>query len=147
MLHPGPPLLWPFWLSFPAKCQGEGGTVTALERAELLLIQVGNQPPHSQHHHLSHLPKESPPPTPHHSMCVARSIHFSLTAPSLCVCLAAQSCPSLCDPTDYLPGFSAHGILQARILSGLPFPHERLPEILVVPREKTPTGAAARGNP
>ena len=26
-------------------------------------------------------------------------------------------------------------------------PHERLPEILVVPREKTPTGAAARGNP
>ena len=40
---------------------------------------------------------------------------------------------------------------------GLPFPfpmhesalapHERLPEILVVPREKTPTGAAARGNP
>ena len=26
-------------------------------------------------------------------------------------------------------------------------PHERLPESLVVPREKTPTGAAARGNP
>ena len=26
-------------------------------------------------------------------------------------------------------------------------PHERLHEILVVPREKTPTGAAARGNP
>ena len=26
-------------------------------------------------------------------------------------------------------------------------PHERLPEILVVPREKPPTGAAARGNP
>ena len=26
-------------------------------------------------------------------------------------------------------------------------PHERLPEILVVPREKTPAGAAARGNP
>ena len=26
-------------------------------------------------------------------------------------------------------------------------PHERLPEILVVPREKTPTGPAARGNP
>ena len=25
-------------------------------------------------------------------------------------------------------------------------PHERLPEILVVPREKTPTGAAARGS-
>ena len=26
-------------------------------------------------------------------------------------------------------------------------PHERLPEVLVVPREKTPMGAAARGNP
>ena len=26
-------------------------------------------------------------------------------------------------------------------------PHERLPEILVVPREKTPKGAAARGKP
>ena len=28
-----------------------------------------------------------------------------------------QSCPTLCDPTDCsLPGFSVHGILQARIL-------------------------------
>ena len=26
-------------------------------------------------------------------------------------------------------------------------PHERLPEIRVVPREKTPTGPAARGDP
>ena len=31
--------------------------------------------------------------------------------------LVAQSCPSLCDPMDYSsPGFSVHGILQARIL-------------------------------
>ena len=29
----------------------------------------------------------------------------------------AQSCPTFCDPMDCsLPGFSAHGILQARIL-------------------------------
>ena len=29
----------------------------------------------------------------------------------------AQSCPTLCDPMDCnLPGFSVHGILQARIL-------------------------------
>ena len=35
----------------------------------------------------------------------------------------AQSCPTLCDPVDCsLPGFSIHGILQARIWSGLPFP-------------------------
>ena len=36
----------------------------------------------------------------------------------VCVCmLSLQSCPILCDPMDYsLPGSSAHGILQARIL-------------------------------
>ena len=34
-----------------------------------------------------------------------------------CVCLVAQSCPTLCDPMDCsLPGSSAHGIFQARIL-------------------------------
>ena len=33
------------------------------------------------------------------------------------VCLALQSCPTLCDPMDHgLPGSSVHGILQARIL-------------------------------
>ena len=33
------------------------------------------------------------------------------------VVLAAQSCPTVCDPMDSsLPGSSAHGILQARIL-------------------------------
>ena len=31
--------------------------------------------------------------------------------------LVAQSCPTLCDPMDCsLPGYSVHGILQARIL-------------------------------
>ena len=39
------------------------------------------------------------------------------------------------------PPSHAHGDLTSLA------PHERLPEILVVPREKTPTGAAARGNP
>ena len=35
----------------------------------------------------------------------------------------AQSCPTFCDPMYCsLPGFSVHGILQARILEGLPFP-------------------------
>ena len=33
------------------------------------------------------------------------------------VCVRAQSCPILCNPMDSsLPGFSVHGILQARIL-------------------------------
>ena len=35
----------------------------------------------------------------------------------------AQSCPTLCDPTDCsLPGCSIHGIFQARTLEWLPFP-------------------------
>ena len=34
-----------------------------------------------------------------------------------------QSCLTLCDPMDCsLPGFSVHGLLQARIWSGLPCP-------------------------
>ena len=41
----------------------------------------------------------------------------------------------------WTPPRHAHGDLTSLA------PHERLPEILVVPREKTPTGAAARGNP
>ena len=44
----------------------------------------------------------------------------SLGQGGLCVCACAKSlqpCPMLCDPIDYsLPGSSAHGILQARIL-------------------------------
>ena len=43
----------------------------------------------------------------------------------VCV-LVAQSCPALCDPTDYrLPGFSVHGILQARILQWIAIPFSR----------------------
>ena len=35
----------------------------------------------------------------------------------------AQSCPTLCDPMACsLPDSSVHGILQTRVLSGLPFP-------------------------
>jgi len=39
------------------------------------------------------------------------------------LCSVAQSCPYVCDPVDYsLPGSFIHGILQAKILSGLPCP-------------------------
>ena len=38
-----------------------------------------------------------------------------------------QSCPTLCDPMDCSsPGSSVHGILQARILDGLPCPPQRV---------------------
>ena len=33
-----------------------------------------------------------------------------------CCCLVTNSCPTLCDPMDCLPGLSVHGIFQARIL-------------------------------
>ena len=39
----------------------------------------------------------------------------------MCVCSVTQSCLTLCNPTDCsLPGFSIHGIFQARYWSGLP---------------------------
>ena len=44
-------------------------------------------------------------------------------------------------PSSLVSAGHAHGDLTSLA------PHEMLPEILVVPREKTPTGAAARGNP
>ena len=46
--------------------------------------------------------------------------NFNVSNP-LCVC--AQSCPTLCYPTDSgPPGFSVRGIFQAKYWSGLPFP-------------------------
>ena len=43
----------------------------------------------------------------------------------------AQSCPSLCDPMDYV----VHGILQARILEWVAFPSSgNLPNLRIKPR-------------
>ena len=49
----------------------------------------------------------------------------------VCVCVCAQPCLTLCDPMDCsLPDSSVHGISEARILSGLPFPSpEDLPDL------------------
>ena len=42
------------------------------------------------------------------------------------LCLAAQSCPTLCNPTDCSPpGSSVHGTLQARILEWVAMPSSR----------------------
>ena len=44
----------------------------------------------------------------------------------MCVCEVAQSCPTLCDPMDCsLPGYSAHGIFQARVLEWAAIPFSR----------------------
>jgi len=42
------------------------------------------------------------------------------------LCLVAHPCPALCDPMGYSPpGFSVHGILQARILEWISIPSFR----------------------
>ena len=53
----------------------------------------------------------------------------------ICVAQLLQLCPTLCDPMDYnLPGFSVHGILQARILEWVAmFPPEDLPKTGIEP--------------
>ena len=58
---------------------------------------------------------------------INRSLICGYTGVHICVksvkVLVAHSCLILCDPVDFsLPGSSVHGILQARILSGQPFP-------------------------
>ena len=46
-----------------------------------------------------------------------------LVGPLFEMCLVAQSCLTLCDTMDCsLPGFSVHGIFQARILEWVAFP-------------------------
>ena len=49
-----------------------------------------------------------------------------------------QSCPTLCDPTDY----AVHGILQARILEWVAFPFFRWSS---QPRDRTQVSCIARG--
>ena len=50
----------------------------------------------------------------------------------------AQSCPALCDPTDY----TFHGILQARILEWVAFPFSRGSS---QPRDRTQVSRIAGG--
>ena len=56
-----------------------------------------------------------------------------VTAQKPPLCVVAQSCPTLCDLIDCSPpGSSVHGISQARILDGLPFPSPGKPALAVV---------------
>ena len=56
----------------------------------------------------------------HASNCNSRIPHSSST---ILLLVAAQSCPTLCDPVDCSPpGSSVHGILQARILGWVALP-------------------------
>ena len=70
---------------------------------------------------------------------MGRYVHACVSTQSL------QLCPTLCDPMDCnLPGSSVHEILQARMLSGWPFPSpEDLPNPLIKPT--TPATPALAG--
>ena len=72
---------------------------------------------------------------PRNASCVSCSLPLSPLCPALsCLCLAesksevAQLSPTLWDPTDCsLPGFSVHGIFQARVLGWVAFSFSRGP--------------------
>ena len=56
------------------------------------------------------------------------AIKILYTQVCVCVCVSAQSCPTLYYPMDYsLTGSSIHGILQARILEWVAMPSSRDP--------------------
>ena len=60
-----------------------------------------------------------------------------------CCCLVTKSYPPLCHPMDYsLPGFSVHGISQARILEWVVISFSRGSS---QPRDQTPVSCIAGG--
>ena len=72
------------------------------------------------------------PPSSYSLLSLPRGLLFSLVPFSLgldiclCACSVAQSYLTLCDPLDCsTPGFSVHGILQARILEEVAMPRTR----------------------
>ena len=76
-------------------------------------------------------PGSGPDPNPHtnlYSNYCSHNPNPLTLAPALtllCV-LVAQLCPTLCNPSDCSPpGFSVHGILQARTLEGIVIPFSR----------------------
>ena len=53
-------------------------------------------------------------------------VGYSLRVPKVLVCLVTHSCPALVNPVDCsLPGSSARGILQARILQWVAIPFSK----------------------
>ena len=58
------------------------------------------------------------------SMCFSRGICLCmcLLTDGWCICLAAQSCLTLCDPMDCSPPGSSMGFFRQEYWTGLPFP-------------------------
>ena len=79
-------------------------------------------------------------------MCIHYKCVFFFHFPMRCVYLCAQLHLILCDPLDYSPpGSSVHGIIQARILNGLPFPTQGdLPDTGIEPASLASLALAGR---
>ena len=57
---------------------------------------------------------------------LATGLRHNAWSPHVHACVLTQSCPTLCDPVYHSPpGFSVHGILQARILERVAMPRSR----------------------
>ena len=88
--------------------------------------------PHGLHH--ARLPCPSLSPRVCSDSCPLSQWCHLLSPPSPMVVLVAQSCPTLCNPTDCSPpGSSVPGILQARTLEWLPFPPPEDPDSRIDP--------------
>ena len=88
--------------------------------------------PHGLHH--ARLPCPSLSPRVCSDSCPLSQWCHLLSPPSPMVVLVAQSCPTLCNPTDCSPpGSSVPGILQARTLELLPFPPPEDPDSRIDP--------------
>ena len=80
--------------------------------------------------------------------CIDRRIlyhqcHLGIPHRNAVLCLVTQSCPTLCDSMNSsLPGFSVHGILQARILKQVAIPSSRGSS---QPRDQTQVSRTAGG--
>ena len=62
----------------------------------------------------------------HNSMATFHRFPLYSHCSALCCAKSLQSCLTLCDSTDCSPpGFSVHGILQARMLEWVPLPSSR----------------------
>ena len=61
-------------------------------------------------------------PTHTYRVRLLSDAHATLPDRPCCCCLAAQSCPTLCNPMD---SSSVHGILQARILEWIAIPFSK----------------------
>ena len=113
-LHPFFPLLLPF-----PPLISKRPLVSSVQFS--YLVMSDSLRPHGLQH--TSLPCPSPTPGTCSNSCLESmmpSSHLILCCPLYVAAGAAkslQSCPTLCDPMDCsLPGFSVHGILQARTL-------------------------------